>query len=96
MVQEIFSAENDANQSLLLQTGFTRPLQDLTVADKDNIITGLKQYHCMIKLQAEMDQFCQGLDELGILQYVREHPAVMRQLFVCDKLSLNLTAGMWW
>ena len=68
--------------SLLLETGFTRLPQDLGVADKDDITTSLKQYHCMIKLKAEMDQFCEGLDKLNVLKCVREHPVVMKELLI--------------
>jgi hypothetical protein len=47
--------------------------------------------HCLKSTIPEMDQFCEGLRALDVLDYIRMYPDVMRQLFVEDE-EYQLTA----
>ncbi len=88
-VRTVFEDEDCV--SLLLETGFHKPLLSLTVADKPSICTTLKYYHAFVKVKAELDQFVEGLKALGVLELTRKHPDLMRPLFVdvidCQKLT---------
>ena len=81
-MRDIFSYENETNRSLLLETGFVQPPQCLEIGDKESVISAIKQYHCLVKVKAEIDQFCAGLDQLDIVKCIREHKEEMRA-FLC-------------
>ena len=46
----------------------------LTCADKEGIKSAIRDYHSLIKIKTELDQFSDGLKTLGVLQAVKEHP----------------------
>jgi hypothetical protein len=89
-LQSLF-VEGDA-QDYLLNTGFRKPIQQLSLMDKSTIESSLIDYHCFIKVKAEMDQFMEGLDQLGILSVIRSSPELVKELFVCP--MFELTAGI--
>ena len=37
------------------------------MSDKSALRSTLLDYHCMVKVKAQMDQFAEGLDELGVM-----------------------------
>lgn len=76
---------------MLFPTGFRKPVCSLGVADKSVLKSSLIDYHCLLKVKAEMDQFADGLASLGILDAVKKQPEVMKPLFVAQKC--NLSAG---
>ena len=86
-LQAIFDDSVTAN--IILETGYRK----VTVSDKEEIIRVLKRYHTLIKVKAEIDQFVEGLQCLGIDHLIKEHPDLMEPLFVNKNKSL--TAGMW-
>lgn len=51
--------------------------------------SALLNYHRMLKAKAAIDQFCEGLEELGVLQMVRKLPAVMRPQFVATVKTVS-------
>ncbi len=57
--------------------------------DQPALRSALLDYHCMLKAKAAMDQFCEGLEELGVLRMVRSFPAVMRPLFIASVQELR-------
>ena len=87
-LQAIF--DDSATADIVLETGYRKPLG--TVSDKEEIIRVLKRYHTLIKVKAEIDQFIEGLQCLGIDHLIKEHPDLMEPLFVNKNKSL--TAGM--
>ena len=56
------------------------------------IKSSLIDYHCILKVKAEMDQFLDGLSIFGILDAVRAKPDVMKPLFVMQS-SKKISAG---
>ena len=89
-LQAIF--DDSATADIVLETGYRKPLGTVTVSDKEEIIRVLKRYHTLIKVKAEIDQFIEGLQCLGIDHLIKEHPDLMEPLFVNKNKSL--TAGM--
>ena len=61
-LQAIF--DDSATADIVLETGYRKPLG--TVSDKEEIIRVLKRYHTLIKVKAEIDQFIEGLQCLGL------------------------------
>lgn len=77
------------NDTLIIETGYRKPLCRLTMED----VPGLKQTlrdHVLVKVKAELDQFCEGLKTLGVLEKMRKHPSLMAVLFTdSGKKELN-------
>ena len=89
----------DESSELLLSTEFRKPLCRLAIEDRECLRSALLDYHCMLKVKAEMDQFAEGLMSLGVLEMVKHHPDLFAPLFVDDGspplgLGLGLTPGM--
>ena len=81
----------DEASDLLLETGYRKPLQQLCLLDKGALRSALLDYHCVLKVKAEMDQFKEGLTSLGVLNAITTYPALMKCMFVDDRGTL--TAG---
>ena len=60
------SAINEG-KALLSETGFRKPLSQLTISDRQPIIDMLLDYYIMVKVKAEMDQFKDSLQIFGFL-----------------------------
>lgn len=76
---------------MILETGYKKPLASLVLSDKPAIISVLKS-HMLMKVKAELDQFCEGLGTCGILSFIRLHPSVMSSCFI--HTPVDLTAGV--
>lgn len=74
----------DETLSLLLETGFRKAVSLLTLSDKGLLRSTLLDYHCMVKVKAEMDQFAQGLDVLGAHQLIKKFCVLSKPYFVHD------------
>ena len=74
----IFAIEENA--SLLLETGYEKPLHTLTLQDIGDIRAAMTDYHCMIKVKAAMDQFLEGLEMGGVAGYLKTNPDLFRPL----------------
>ena len=46
----------------------------------------------MVKVKAQMDQFAEGLDELGVMRLIRRFPELSKPLFVA--VSKPISAGV--
>ena len=79
----------DEGEALLSETGFRKPLSQLTISDRQPIIDMLLDYYIMVKVKAEMDQ-C--LQVLGFLKVLQENPQLFRQYFM--NVEVPLTAGI--
>ena len=78
-------------EALLLETGYSKPLSLVCMEDKNSIVSSVTDYHCLIKVKAAMDQFMEGLNSGGVLEYIKKYPNIMRPLF-CPRPS-DLPAG---
>ena len=70
--------------SLVLETGYRVALPCLKLAARPTLWWVLRDYHTLIKVLTEIDQFAKGLDEVGVLKYMCNFPELMRPLFVTD------------
>ena len=78
--------------TLLFETGYRKPPRSFTLADRNEIVSLLTTYHCLIKVKAEVDQFIEGLKVLNVDELVRKHPNEMKPFFL-DGFFEPLTAG---
>ena len=74
----------------LYETGFKRPVDTLTISEKDTLVEMLK-VHVLIKVKGETDQFVDGLRICGVLGAVQDHPQLMSRFFLHS--PTKLTAG---
>ena len=74
------------------ECGFTKAIPCITMDDKITLIQTMTLHHVLLRSKAEMDQFCEGLQALGVLNAVREYPDLMRPFFTNSAVQ-NLTAG---
>ena len=49
----------------------------------------------MLKVKACMDQYMEGLNELGILDMIKKHPEATKPLFVFEKQVLTSRVLFW-
>lgn len=78
-------------ESLLLETGYSKPLAQLTIDDQKSIVSSITDYHCLTKVKAAMDQFIEGLDVGGVLGCIKTNPHQLKPMF-CPGENY-LTAG---
>ena len=89
-----YSGESDTdegNQLLLLETGYRNPLRTLICDDKAAIKTAISDYHTLVKIKPEIDQFANGLKVLNVLECMK-YPSMMAPLFV-DEGDAYLNKG---
>jgi len=75
--------------TLLSEAGYAKPLSLVTLADKRGILGTVLTFHLFIKVKAVMDQFKEGLEMAGILQYMEKYTDIIRPLFVDENLPLT-------
>lgn len=78
-------------ESLLLETGFSKPLSLLCMEDQNSIVSSITDYHCLIKVKAAMDDFMDGLASGEILESVKRFSHILHPLFY--PVHSNMTAG---
>lgn len=84
---EVMSAEDI--QSQIIEAGFTKPVSSLSLSDKGEVVSTLLTFHLFIKVKAVMDQFGEGLERAGLLQYMKLYQDLMRPLFVNETPALT-------
>ena len=69
-MKELFEPKDHA--AILLETGCHKPILKLAVADKAALMNALQNHHGLIYIKPEIDQFCEGLETLGVLESIRK------------------------
>ena len=87
----LFSDEQPMYQTALLETGYGKAINNLSMNDTAEIMSVMMDYHCMLKSKAAMDQFAEGLECTGVLHYIKHYTDIMKPLFTHQKSVL--TAG---
>ena len=73
------------------QAGITKAINLLTINDKDNIIR-MVCISELLKIKAEIDQFKEGMESLGVATAIQRYPDLLRGFFTIRKKT-PLTAG---
>ena len=51
--------------------------------DTKDLVSAMIDYHLMLKVKSMMDQFMEGLNEMGVLQKIQEQPLLWEPLQNC-------------
>lgn len=81
---------NDADYTI--DAGFSKPIASLTMDSKNELIRVLCLHHVLLKSIAELDQFKEGLESLGVLDIIKSNPNIFESFFTF-KTEHALTAG---
>ena len=76
---------------MLYSTGFKKPLNSITIMDRDDLLHVLVDFHLMSKVRSEMDQFTKGLCTFNFISKMKESPSLWKPYFVY--VNEELTAG---
>ncbi len=74
---------------LLFQSGFRKSMGALTVADKEEVVGAIVDYHMMVKVKSSMDQYMEGLKVYGLLNNIQTNPEIWMPLFTASKKQLD-------
>ena len=83
---------DSSNYSKLADTGYSKPPNRLTLADKGEIADTLIDFHCILKVKAVIDQFLDGIKAVGLLDHIHSHPELTKPLFTYTPVTL--TSGL--
>ena len=64
------------------EIGVAQPTQNLSLRDSMRIVKSCAAHFTIHSVKAELDQICDGLNCMGVLQLIRENPALFRPLFL--------------
>lgn len=79
------------NYEVILDAGYTKDLQSLTITDKELIIRALFLHWTIYRSMAELDQLKAGLNELGVCDEMKRNPNHFVDFFT--RKDLKLSAG---
>lgn len=94
---QITSVDNDESQirdaameafDVLQSCGFRKPICSLTRTDVPQLIECVIMHVCIYERKAELDQMVLGLQDAGVLEMIRKHPALFQPLFVMGTSKL--------
>ncbi len=85
---------DSTKESILLETGFRLPLCRLTCADKELLKSTIRDYHSLVKIKPELDQFAAGLETVGVFQIIKKYPTLIAPLFVKHESSKKIDKGI--
>lgn len=74
--------EKDDLSYLVTDTGYRVPLTCLKLADKASLCKAVRDFHTIIKVLPEINQFSEGLEVLGVLTMIRKHPELLSVYFI--------------
>ena len=84
----------DSSMTCLVEAGYLKALTSVSVNEKNDIVTTITTFYLFVKVKAAMDQFQQGLESAGILQYMKKYTDLIRPMFVDE--ALPFTAGKYY
>ena len=73
------------------EIGVAQSSQNLSLRDSMRIVKSCAAHFTVHSVKAELDQICDGLNCMGVLQFIRENPALLHPLFL-PQPSAPLTA----
>ena len=72
---------------LILDSGFSKPVVQLTESDKSELIHVLALNCTLLCCKAEIDQMIDGLKALEVADLIRQHPGLLRPFFTPEGFS---------
>lgn len=78
---------------VLIRCGFNKPLYNVALSDKVDIIQTIALQHVILDCLGELTQFKDGLNSLGVAEALVDYQALMRP-FYCTDSKTTIGAGM--
>ena len=91
-LRNLFDESNENkgdNDALVCDTGFRKPLCLLTLDDRESVKRAIQDHHTLLKIKPELDQLCEGLKALGVLDSMKKFPQIMKTLFCRQEEKLS-------
>ena len=89
-IRDVFKKNNYLEA--LFSTGRSKPVSSISIRDKTEIRDALKTHYMIKAVIPEINEFRDGLQVLGVFDYVQKYPDIMRVCFADEQPPL--TAGM--
>ena len=80
------------NIEFLSQCGYTRPLQNLVLTDKVDLVQAISLQQVLLNSLGELSEFRRGLDTLDVAHAMEQYPHLLRKFF-CTESKEQLTSG---
>ena len=78
-----------------MESGFSKPLTRVGLEDLPNIVQTVTLHGVILRSLAELSQFKDGIEALGVGKAMKKHPYLLYDFFVQGKdLKDLLTAGI--
>ena len=77
---------------IIAESGYTKPLLNLKIEEKEDLVHTLLMYFCALISKAELDQMKDGLQYLNLCTYMSRHTEFFKPLFLAPEI--DLTAGI--
>ena len=77
----------------MTDTGYRIPFTLLKVTDKASLCKAIREYHTIIKILPEINQFGEGLEVLGVMTMIRKNPKLLSLYFI-DEVNRPIDKGM--
>lgn len=75
---------------MIIDAGYTKPIPNVTVVNRDELIHCIKMHNCILKIKAELDQLRSGLCLLGVWEAMSSHPVLLAPMFVAGTLTSGI------
>lgn len=78
----------------LISSGYCRATTTISLDDQEEILKSLSLHYTFLVRKAEIDQYVDGLNSLGLLKLIREKNVLFRKFFCIPPKSVYVTAGI--
>lgn len=75
-----------------MECGFTRPTSSLRMEDRTDLIQTVSLHKAILASLAELSDFKEGLNTLGVVDALKQHGNLLRPFF-CNDAKVELTSG---
>ena len=80
------------NIDFLLQCGYTKPVQKITIADRVDLVNIVSLQVVILSMLGELSEFRRGLNTLGVADAMEKFPHLLRGFYSIDAKE-SLTSG---
>ncbi len=81
---------NPNNQEYILATGFSKPINRISLDDRDTLCSVMFDYHCLLKSKSAMDQYLEGLADQGISRALLKQAFALKEMFVFKEKKMSV------
>ena len=66
------------NIDTLLASGYVKPPSTISWPDRVELVQSVTLHQVILECKAEIDQFCEGLNNFNVLSTIKEHPYLLK------------------